>query len=223
VTDDGAKAMTDPTTLSSFIQYCSKNFPANRNELILWDHGGGSVSGYGYDEKFKSSGSMNLAGIRQALQNGGVKFDFIGFDACLMATAETALMLNDYADYLVASEETEPGIGWYYTNWLTNLGNNTSLSTVEIGKNIVDDFVVKCDEKCKGQKTTLAVIDLAEFSNTIPANLSAFSKSISNKIANQEYQELSQARYSTREFAQSSKIDQVDLVHLAFKQFAHCG
>ncbi len=215
VTDDGAKAMTDPTTLSSFIQYCSKNFPANRNELILWDHGGGSVSGYGYDEKFKSSGSMNLAGIRQALQNGGVKFDFIGFDACLMATAETALMLNDYADYLVASEETEPGIGWYYTNWLTNLGNNTSLSTVEIGKNIVDDFVVKCDEKCKGQKTTLAVIDLAEFSNTIPANLSAFSKSISNKIANQEYQELSQARYSTREFAQSSKIDQVDLVHLA--------
>ncbi len=215
VTDDGAKAMTDPATLSSFIQYCSKNFPANRNELIFWDHGGGSVSGYGYDEKFKSNGSMNLAGIRQALQNGGMKFDFIGFDACLMATAETALMLNDYADYLIASEETEPGIGWYYTNWLTNFGNNTSLPTVEIGKNIVDDFVMKCDEKCKGQKTTLAVIDLAEFSNTIPANLSAFSKSVSNKIANQEYQELSQARYSTREFAQSSKIDQVDLVHLA--------
>ncbi|MBQ1433650.1 MAG: peptidase C11, partial [Ruminococcus sp.] len=47
VQDDGSKAMNDPNTLSAFIKYCSKNFPANRNELILWDHGGGSVSGYG--------------------------------------------------------------------------------------------------------------------------------------------------------------------------------
>ncbi|MBR1555670.1 MAG: peptidase C11, partial [Oscillospiraceae bacterium] len=92
---------------------------------------------------------------------------------------------------------------------------NTSLPTIEIGKNIVDDFVTKCAEKCQGQKTTLSVIDLAEFANTVPSNLTAFSKSISTKISNQEYQEVSQARYSAREFAQSSKIDQVDLVHLA--------
>ena len=215
VSDDGSKPMTSPDTLSAFIQYCNQNFPANRNELILWDHGGGSVSGYGYDEKYQSSGSMSLSGIHQALQSAGIKFDFIGFDACLMATAETALMLNDYADYLIASEETEPGIGWYYTNWLTNLGKNSSLPTIEIGKNIIDDFVMQCAQKCQGQKTTLSVIDLAEFSNTVPATLSAFSKSISNKIAEQQYQELAQARYSTREFAQSSKIDQVDLVHLA--------
>ncbi|MBQ3947146.1 MAG: peptidase C11, partial [Ruminococcus sp.] len=161
VSDDGSKAMTDPNTLASFIQYCSKNFPANRNQLILWDHGGGSISGYGYDEKNQSSGSMSLEGVSQALKKGGVTFDFVGFDACLMATAETALMLNDYADYLIASEETEPGIGWYYTNWLNKLANNTSTPTLEIGKNIVDDFVTECGRKCKGQKTTLSVIDLA--------------------------------------------------------------
>lgn len=68
VKDDGKKPMTDPSNLSSFIKYCSKNFPANRNELILWDHGGGSVSGYGYDEKNKSAGSMDLAGINKALK-----------------------------------------------------------------------------------------------------------------------------------------------------------
>ena len=45
--DMGNKKMTDPATLSEFIKYCAKKFPANRNELILWDHGGGSVSGYG--------------------------------------------------------------------------------------------------------------------------------------------------------------------------------
>ncbi len=215
VSDDGAKSMTNPKTLSDFIKYCNTNFPANRNELILWDHGGGSVSGYGYDEKYKSNGSMNLGGISQALKDSGVTFDFIGFDACLMATAETAFMLDPYADYLIASEETEPGIGWYYTDWLNKLGKNTSMSTVDIGKNIVDDFVTRCNQKCKGQKTTLSIIDLAEFSNTVPEKLSSFSKSVSNKIVNQEYKQVSDARYNTREFAQSSKIDQIDLVNFA--------
>ena len=215
VDDAGNKAMTDPNNLASFIQFCSKNFPANRNELILWDHGGGSVTGYGYDEKNQRSGSMSLSGVNQALKSGGVKFDFIGFDACLMATAETALMLNEHADYLIASEETEPGIGWYYTNWLTKLGSNTSTPTLEIGKVIVDDFVTECAKKCRGQKTTLSVIDLAEFSNTVPKDLTAFAKSVSDKIAKDEYKDISNARYSTREFAESTRIDQVDLVNLA--------
>lgn len=215
VSDDGAKAMTDPSTLSSFIKYCTANFPANRRELILWDHGGGSVSGYGYDEKYSGKGSMNLAGINKALKNSGATFDFIGFDACLMATAETALMLDDYADYLIASEETEPGIGWYYTKWLSKFAENTSMKTLDIGKNIVDDFVSECGRKCSGQKTTLSVIDLAEFSNTVPEKLADFSRSVTAKINNNDYKEVSDARYNTREFAKSSKIDQVDLVNLA--------
>ena len=168
VTDDGNKPMTDPDTLSGFIKYCAKNFPANRYELSMWDHGGGSVSGYGYDEKNKNSGSMSLSGINKALKDGGVTFDMVGFDACLMATAETALMLDPYADYLVASEETEPGIGWFYTNWLNKLGENTSMSTLELGKLIIDDYTYACKQKCRGQATTLSLIDLAEFANTVP-------------------------------------------------------
>lgn len=213
--DMGNKSMTDPDTLSEFIRYCADKFPANRYILDFWDHGGGSVSGFGYDEKLRNGGSMSLAGISKALKNGGVKFDIIGFDACLMATAENALMLNDYADYLIASEETEPGIGWYYTNWLTKLGKNTSMSSLEIGKHICDDFVSACARRCPGQKTTLSVIDLAEFANTVPKHLSAFSDSISAKLEAKAYQEVSTARNNTREFAVSSKIDQVDLVDLA--------
>ena len=215
VDDAGQASMTKPETLASFIQWCAQNYPANRNELILWDHGGGSVSGYGYDEKYKSSGSMNLAGISQALQAGGVKFDFIGFDACLMATLETGLMLDSFADYMVASEETEPGIGWYYTNWLSALGANTSLPTVDVGKNIVDDFVRTCASSCAGQSATLSVIDLAELSNTVPDSLKDFSQSLSSLITSDQYQQISTARNSTREFARSSVIDQIDLVDFA--------
>ena len=215
VQNAGSPAMTNPETLASFIQWCAKNFPANRNELIFWDHGGGSVTGYGYDEKNVRSGSMSLAGIDKALRAGGVTFDFIGFDACLMATVENGLMLDKYADYLIASEETEPGVGWYYTDWLTALSRNTSLPTLQLGKSIVDSFVETCATTCRGQLTTLSVVDLAELSNTVPAPLKAFSQSISGLINENSYKQVSTARNGTREFAQSTMIDQIDLVHFA--------
>ena len=215
VENAGNAPMTDPNNLASFIQWCDQNFPADRNQLIFWDHGGGSLSGYGYDEKYASSGSMDLAEIDQALKKGGVTFDFIGFDACLMATLETALTVGQYGDYLIASEETEPGVGWYYTDWLTKLSANTSMPTIEIGKNIVDDFVDVCAQKCRGQSTTLSVVDLAELEHTVPQQFKEFSASTVELIEDKDYQTVSSARSGSREFATSSKIDQVDLVHLA--------
>ena len=211
----GTAAMTDPDNLSSFIKYCKTNYPANRNMLIFWDHGGGSLSGYGYDEKNPRSGSMTLAGINTALKNADLKFDFIGFDACLMATVETDIMLADYADYAIASEETEPGVGWYYTNWLSALNNDTSLSTLDIGKKIIDDFVDVCAKTCQGQKTTLSLVDLAELEITVPDSFKSFASSTTELIKNNEYKVVSDARSNVREFAQSSKIDQIDLVQFA--------
>ena len=210
----GSSAMTAPENLAKFIRYCAKNYPANRNELILWDHGGGSLSGYGYDEKNVSTGSMSLAGIDSALKSGGVSFDFVGFDACLMATLENALMLADHADYLIASEETEPGVGWYYTNWLTELSKNTSMPTVEIGRLIADDFVGVCAQKCRGQDTTLSVVDLAELEATVPESFRSFAAD-TLELQSSDFKAVSNARRGAREFAASSRIDQVDLVHLA--------
>ena len=215
VDSDGQKAMTAPETLQTFVKWCAKNYPATRNQLIFWDHGGGSVTGYGYDEKFRSSGSMDLTEIQSAIRASGVKFDFIGFDACLMATAENAMALSDYADYLIASEETEPGLGWYYTNWLTSLSQNTSTPTLDLAKELIDDFVSVSAKKCPGQSTTLSLVDLAELSHTFPDKFAAFAKDTSSKIENSEYKTVSTARNSVREFAKSNRIDQIDLVHLA--------
>ncbi|WP_022777436.1 clostripain-related cysteine peptidase [Butyrivibrio sp. AE3009] len=213
----GSVPMTKPDTLSDFIKWTAQNFPADRTDLIFWDHGGGSAGGYGYDEKFATAGAMSLAGINTALKDGGVTFDFVGFDTCLMATVENALLVSNYADYLVASEETEPGVGWYYTDWLTALGRNTSMETLEIGKNIIDSFTNACAQSCAGQKTTLSLIDLAELSQTVPSELADFSKDTSEKIQNNQYAAVSTARSSTREFAASSRIDQVDLVDFAIR------
>ena len=215
VRNDGTDAMTKASTLTRFINYCTKNYPANRNMLIMWDHGSGSISGFGYDERNRSAGSLTLKGINDALKASGTKFDFIGFDACLMGTLENALMLDSYADYLIGSEETEPGLGWYYTNWLTALSKNPSMETLEVGKIIVDDFVSFCNQKCPGQKTTLSVIDLAELAATVPSEFSKFATETVSKLKSNDYKVISDSRANTREFGVSSKTDQIDLVHLA--------
>ena len=221
VKDNGKESMTLPSTLRDYITFCLDNYPANRYGLILWDHGGGSLSGFGYDEKHKDTGSMTLKGINDALKgalkNRNEKFDFIGFDACLMGTLENGLMLSSYADYLIASEETEPGIGWYYTKWLTDLSKNTSMPTIELGKSIIDSFVDECERKCAGQKATLSLVDLAELSNTAPEALSEFAEDTSEMLQKNGYQTVSDARSSTREFASSNKIDQIDLVDFAYQ------
>jgi len=208
----GAARMTDPDTLSSFIRFAAEKYPADRYMLVLWDHGGGSVQGYGYDELYPT-GTMAVDQISSALKAGGVKFDFVGFDACLMATMETALATEPYSDYLIASEETEPATGWYYTGWLNTLSANSSAPTTELGKQIIDDFTVHSASDYASSQTTLSLTDLAEFKGTVPAGLTSFGTGLSKEIKSDQYQLVADARQQSREFAKSSRIDQVDLVN----------
>ena len=207
----GKRSMVDPDTLSDFIQFSAREYPADRYMLILWDHGGGSLTGYGYDELFPGD-SMSLEGINTALKNGGVKFDMIGFDACLMATLETALVTSQYGDYLIASEAVEPGTGWYYTNWLSELSANPAMDSLDVGKQIIDDYV-----KMSGSnsQTTLSMTDLAELQGTVPTAFKAFSSSTSTLIAGDGFNTVATARSGSRDFSTSSKINQIDLIHFA--------
>ena len=211
----GTASMTDPTNLTNFINFCTTNFTADRYALIFWDHGGGSVSGYGYDEKHSGSSSMTLDKIDSALKKVTCKFDFIGFDACLMATLENAIVCEKYADYLLASEETEPGTGWYYTRWITELSKNTSKPTLDIAKTIVDDFISSSRSASADAKVTLSLIDLAELHGTVPDTFSEFASTTTTLIKSDDYKKVSDARAGVRQFAQSSQINQVDLIDLA--------
>ena len=209
----GSVPMTDPRNLTSFIDYCEENYPADRNILILWDHGGGSISGYGYDEKFTSASPMSLASLDKALADADCIFDWIGFDACLMATLENAIVCEKYADYLIASEESEPGTGWYYTDWVNQISSNTSTDTLKLSKTLIDSFIqASCSSSSRAQ-VTLSCMDLAELDGTVPNSFKAFSASVSDLVDN-DYAKVSKARSATRQFAASNRINQVDLIDL---------
>ncbi len=211
----GTLAMTDPKNLTKFINFCKDKYKNSRKILILWDHGGGSVSGYGYDEKNPGSSSMTLAKIDAALSAANCKFDVIGFDACLMATLETALVCDGYADYLIASEETEPGTGWYYTNFLTELAKDPTMSTVKLSQIIVDDFVSASRGESPSAKVTLSAVDLSELHSVVPSALTDFAQSTNEMIRANDYASVSAARAGARQFSEKNKLNQVDLADLA--------
>ena len=117
--------MGDADTLTDFINYGVRSYPANHYGLILWNHGGGPVGGYGSDSHFDGDG-LSLEEIREALGHSVMAdsaFDFVAFDACLMGSAETAGCLDGYADYVIASPELEPQHGYDY-RWMTALGDS---------------------------------------------------------------------------------------------------
>lgn len=205
----GRLSMVQPSTVSDFIKYCAAKYPANRYELIFWNHGGGTVWGYGSDEIFGQS-SLSLAQIDQALTDGGVKFDVIGYDACLMATIENALMLEKHADYLIASEELEPGSGWNYASWLPKLVENTSIEPIELGKAVVDGFVEQ-----NSSSDTLSMIELREVPYTYQM-LSKYIESAKGSITadHLSFSQVSQARSKAKTYydGNSEMVDIVDLV-----------
>ncbi|MCD4714140.1 MAG: peptidase C11 [Clostridiales bacterium] len=214
--DLGKKSMVDPKTLTDFIMYSESNYPADRYFLVMWDHGGGSVTGYGYDEHFKGD-TMTLDEIERALFNSGVVFDLVGFDACLMATLETAFVVEPYADYLIASEELEPGIGWYYTGWLNEISRNSSIETIDLGKKLIDDYIQEVKRQTPQSQATLSMVDLAELSSTVPEQFSKFAQSTGELIDTDNFKKVSDSRAGTKEFAASSRINQIDLVDFANK------
>ena len=162
VKDDlGQLDCTSSDALSSFIAWGAANYPADRNILIFWDHGGGPVYGFGYDEwNSNEYASLTIDEMQTALSRGGVFFDFIGMDCCIMSCIEVCAALYDYCDYTILSEDFESGLGWYYTPWLQALYNNSSIPTTELGKQIVDSMVnANASNSYEGDKSILALID----------------------------------------------------------------
>lgn len=208
----GKRSMANPNTLTKFVKYCGEKFPANRNALILWDHGGGALYGYGSDQKFEND-SMRLDEIDKALTKAGMKFDFIGFDACLMATVETACMAARHADYMIASEETEPGCGWYYTGWLNKVCKDTSISTHKIGKTIVNDYVKKCLAANSEEQCTLSFIKLSKM-NSVYSRLCKFSANAKKQLDKKKFQAVARSVSNTKAFGDDS-YDTIDLMHFA--------
>ena len=167
--------MGDPSTLESFLTWGIDKYPADKIGLIFWNHGG-AITGACFDDQFPDEDGYGdgltpdemVEGIRKAKTATGYsdKFEFIGYDCCLMQFQDLLGLNAPYANYQIASEESEWGYGWSYDKWIDDLYANKPTETIL--KSIVDGFIEDTDADyydAYGEQTnqTLSYVNLSNW------------------------------------------------------------
>ncbi len=211
--------MATPASLTDFIVWGEKTYPADKYVLVLWDHGG-ALDGYGHDEN--SNMMLSVMQIKEALDNASKisnnKLEVLGFDACLMANIEVLANYKSYSNYFVASEETEPGHGWNYTPIFNAIVTNRVTDGASLGKVIADGYLAQAkSESTSG--ITLSVVNTAKVDNIITA-LDGFVAGISasaQKNIGSKFLPIAKGRSESEEYGKSDKspdksLDVVDIL-----------
>jgi len=217
VADAGEASMGDPQVLAGFVRLARQTFPARQYGLVLWNHGGGAVVGFGADERFEHMPDvalMKLADIGNALDmaglGGGDKLEFLGFDTCLMATIEMAKIAGAYAHYFIASEEVEPEQGWDYA-FLGDIRPNDGGR--EIGEHIVRRYAEFYVDSEWVDLLTMSVTDLSKVGELALA-FEGFALAAGDALKQGEFRRLSKARRSTRNFGSGGEDGESDMVDI---------
>ncbi len=167
VDEQPSASMGEAQTLADFLEFAKNNYPADKTAVVFWNHGGGSVSGASFDELYGYD-SLTLEEMSDAFQSvwepsaESPALELVGFDTCLMATVDVADTFSDIAHYLVASEEVEPGNGWYYSQWVGALAKDPTMDGEVLGKNICDAYYTGCEVVGTQDNTTLSLTDLSK-------------------------------------------------------------
>jgi hypothetical protein len=160
----GEVNMGDPATMSAFIKEAKKTAPAEKYCFITWDHGAG-WRGMNWDDTSEqetgTSQFIDMNELRQAVEDGGVRFDVFAFDQCMMAQPEIAYEMAGYAKYLVFSEETIYGQGFPYDMIAADLEANSAMSGLELSKVIVQDFAAYYSSLNWANDWTISAYDMA--------------------------------------------------------------
>lgn len=168
--------MGKPDTLKKFLKFGEENFKADHRIMVFWDHGG--VNGICYDqafdntpkpEKFNHLTYDDLNKVFASVYGHSDKkpFELIGFDACVTGSYELANSIAAYSRYMVGSEPSTPGAGWYYTHWIGELAKNPAMSGASIGQTICDGnmaYYEATDEKTGGFGSKISAYSLIDLS-----------------------------------------------------------
>ncbi len=218
IADVGKLEICSPEVLSGFLNFGYDYFPAEKYGLILWNHGAGAVYGFGYDEYYPED-SMYLFDLDSAMASSKFteKIEFIGFDACLMANLETAYICSRYANYLIGSEELEPGYGWNYL-FLADI-NATSLPCGKIiGTGIAERYVEFYKENIPDEQVTISVIDLGRVAPVAKA-FEDLALAADNHLNAGGYNTIAKSRGKTKSFGylgyRGGSYDMIDISHFA--------
>ncbi|MBU1707193.1 hypothetical protein KKB28_04685, partial [bacterium] len=156
----GEQDMSDPATLTDFLDYCAVNFPASHSVLIIDDHGEG-WRGSCLDEVNGGGGLLTIPEMKNAiLQSNRARTDMIVFHASGMSMVEVCSGLQGCADYLLAGQfETpmEAVLGGDF--WLSWLRSNLEATPLEVSQQITQ--LILDASGAKGKTIQVSLIELS--------------------------------------------------------------
>lgn len=143
--------MGDYKQLTEFIKWGVEKYPANHYFVDVWNHGSGW---HRFDETkpvFRDISFDEFSGnhittvqlgtaMKDAAKAINRKIDIYGSDACLMQMMEVNAELAGAVDVAIGSEEVEPGEGWPYDTFLTNVDALTDMSATNVSKALISAF-----------------------------------------------------------------------------------
>jgi hypothetical protein len=181
---DGLRDNTGGEALIGFIDWALRKADHRsnyRSMLVLWGHAyrfgfSPAVTKSGIDAMDFEELSRVLTAVQAAFQpyyesDTKPKLDIIGFDACDLATVEMAVQLQEFADYLLASQVGIPLPGWPYDRVLDRLATPEGrlMGPAEFGSYVVRRYCesykapgFSADGTDKERAVSLTLLDLKQ-------------------------------------------------------------
>jgi hypothetical protein len=217
--------MGDYKQLVEFVRWGVEKYPAKHYFIAVWNHGNGwhrmntngnsIVRDISYDDISGNHITTEQLGLAMAESAKiiGHKVDVYGSDACLMAMAEVAGEMKNSVDFMVGSEEVEPGYGWPYNTFMARWSERPQQTPAEVATALTEEYTKAYDGGIYGeQDVTFSAMDLSKLDGLFTAmkNLKTSMASLSAA----DMKTVKTAASSTQSFTYS---DYRDLSHFTSK------
>jgi hypothetical protein len=222
VEDLGSVDMGDWHSLTDFVNWGVKNYPAQKYFVDVWDHGSGwherfanglKPTDISWDEitgNFMTTKQLGLA-MTEASRIIGHKVDIYGSDACLMTMLEVAGEMSESVNVFVGSEEVEPAEGWPYDALLRKwnaLGNATPRAVAKV---LTEEYVKSYQGGSQGtREITFSALDLSKY-NAVATAVTALGQNLKT-FGDDERQKATAAAEATEYFTYRDYGDLLDFL-----------
>lgn len=177
----GSVDMGSWRSLEEFILWGMREYPAKHYFVTVWNHGSGwrnilnlrglrggelKPTDISWDDETGNSITTEQLGevMRRVSTSQGRKIDIYGSDACLMAMAEVAGEMRGGIDYMVGSQELEPGLGWPYFEFYQRWASMDYASPADVSRILVEEYTKSYQGGSNGNDdVTLSAVDMSKY------------------------------------------------------------
>jgi hypothetical protein len=171
--------MGDYKNFVEFVKWGVDNYPAKHYFVAIWNHGAGwhfqdmNVAGgtvHISDISYDDDSSHHISTEQLGLAMGEIKtylgrnVDIYGSDACLMQMMEVAGEMKNSVNYLVGSEETEPGEGWPYEPFMNKWTATPTMAPADVAMLLSKEYTKAYNGGVYSrQEVTFSALDLSKY------------------------------------------------------------